>query len=204
VRAKRFFRIRQYRLAVAGYTAYTFAVGGLTLWMPAFLERMRGLARADATIGFGAITVVTGLAGTFFGGWLADRLLKRYGQNAYCWVSAVSVAAALPFAVVALTAPSPTVYFPALAIAQFLLFVSTSPINTAIVTFVAPQDRASAMAVSVFVIHALGDVISPPLIGLVSDHSSLAHGVLLVPLALVACAVFWWRSAKVQVAQEPA
>ena len=197
-RGKRFFRIRSYRLAVAGYTAYTFAVGGLTLWMPAFLERMRGLARADATIGFGAITVVTGLAGTFFGGWLADRLLKRYGQNAYCWVSAVSVAAALPFAVVALIAPAPMVYFPALALAQFLLFVSTSPINTAIVTFVAPRDRASAMAVSVFVIHALGDVISPPLIGLVSDHSSLAHGVLLVPLALVACAFFWWRSAKVQ------
>jgi hypothetical protein len=59
------------------------------------------------------------------------------------------------------------------------------------------------MAFSVFVIHALGDVISPPLIGLVSDHSSLAHGVLLVPIALVACAVFWWRSANVP-AQEPA
>ena len=137
-RGKRFFRIRPYRLAVAGYTAYTFAVGGLTLWMPAFLERMRGLARADATIGFGAVTVVTGLVGTFVGGWLADRLLKRYGQNAYCWVSAVSVAAAIPFAVVALTVPSPTIYFPALALAQFLLFVSTSPINTAIVSFVVP------------------------------------------------------------------
>jgi len=203
-RGKRFFRSRPYRLAVAGYTAYTFAVGGLTLWMPAFLERMRGLARADATIGFGAVTVVTGLVGTFVGGWLADRLLKRYGQNAYCWVSAVSVAAAIPFAVVALTVPSPTIYFPALALAQFLLFVSTSPINTPIVSFVAPQDRASAMAVSVFMIHALGDVISPPLIGLVSDHSSLAHGVLLVPIALVACAFFWWRSANVQPAHEPA
>jgi MFS family permease len=196
-RFKRFFSIRQYRLTVAGYTAYTFAVGGLTLWMPAFLERVRDLPRDRATVWFGIVTVVTGLIGTFVGGWLADRLLKRYGQNAYCWVSAISVAAAIPFAVVALTAPTPMLYFPALAVAQFLIFISTSPINTAIVSFVAPEDRASAMALNVFVIHALGDVISPPLIGLVSDHSSLAQGVLLVPIALVACAVFWWRSARV-------
>jgi hypothetical protein len=53
------------------------------------------------------------------------------------------------------------------------------------------------MALNVFLIHALGDVISPPLIGLVSTHSTLANGVLLVPAALVACAFFWWRSASV-------
>lgn len=195
-RYARFMRIPRFRLIVAGYTAYTFALGGLAFWMPAFLERMRGLPRADATIGFGAITVVTGLVGTLLGGWLADRLLRRYGQNAYCWLSAVTAAAAVPFAIIALTAPAPAMYFPALAVAQLLLFVSTSPINTAIVTFVAPEDRASAMALNVFVIHALGDVISPPLIGLVSTHSSLSAGVLLVPVALVACAIFWWRSAR--------
>lgn len=195
VRYGRFLKIRPYRLAVAGYTAYTFALGGLAFWMPAFLERMRGLERADATVGFGAITVVTGLVGTFIGGWAADRLLARHGQKAYCWLSAVTAAAAIPFAVIALTASTPAIYFAALAVAQLLLFVSTSPINTAIVTFVAPEDRASAMALNVFVIHALGDVISPPLIGLVSKHSSLANGVLLVPIALVVCAIFWWRSA---------
>jgi len=176
---------------------------GFASFLTTFFHEQYQLTRVTAG-DFTTLVVVSGSLLRPVGGWLADRLLKRYGQNAYCWVSAVSVAAAIPFAVVALTVPSPTIYFPALALAQFLLFVSTSPINTAIVSFVAPQDRASAMAVSVFMIHALGDVISPPLIGLVSDHSSLAHGVLLVPIALVACAFFWWRSANVQPAHEPA
>lgn len=191
----RFVHNRAYRYAVLGYAAYTFAVGGLAFWMPSFLERVRGLPRTTATIGFGAIVVVTGLVGTFVGGWLGDRYLKRYAQ-AYGWVSAISAALAVPFVVIALAAPQPTIYFPAIVLAQFLLFVSTSPINTAIVNFVAPEDRASAMALNVFAIHALGDVLSPPLIGIVSEHRSLAEAVFLVPLAVVAAALLWWRSAR--------
>jgi MFS transporter, Spinster family, sphingosine-1-phosphate transporter len=190
-----FLKHRPYLLTVLGYAAYTFAVGGLAFWMPAFLERERGIERASATIGFGAIVVVTGFIGTFAGGWLGDYWAKTQRQ-AYLWLCALSMLAAVPFAWVALTATSPTIYYSAMCMAQLLLFMSTGPVNSAIVNFAAPNERASAMALSVFLIHFLGDVISPPLIGLISKHSSLGVAVLIVPVAIAVSGIIWWMAVR--------
>ena len=62
--------------------------------------------------------------------------------------------------------------------------MSTGPINAQIVNIVSPLERASAIALSMFAIHLLGDVPSPPLIGHLSDVGSLAHAVLIVPVAV--------------------
>src|SRR2546430_8271326 len=67
-------RNRPYILTVLGYAAYTFAIGALAFWTPSFLERARGIPKAQATVQFGAIVVVTGFLGTYGGGWLGDRL----------------------------------------------------------------------------------------------------------------------------------
>ena len=136
-----------YTLTVLGYAAYTFALGALAFWTPAFLERERGLARTDATVQFGAIVVVTGFVGTFFGGWLGDRLLPRLRES-YLWVSGLSTLAAVPFAWVAFTARGRWVYTAAFVIAEILVFVSTGPINSAIINVVAarpPGDRGGAV-----------------------------------------------------------
>jgi MFS transporter, Spinster family, sphingosine-1-phosphate transporter len=185
-----FVKHRPYVLTVLGYAAYTFAVGGLGFWMPTFLERTRGVPAGQATTGFGAIVVVTGFLGTFAGGWLGDYWLK-FSREAYFWLSAVTALLAVPFAAIALMAHQPLLYYSAMVVTQLLLFTSTGPINSAIVNLVAPQERASAVALSVLVIHALGDVISPPLIGELSDLSSLGTAVLIVPLAVAVCGGLW-------------
>jgi MFS family permease len=77
---------KPYVLTVLGYAAYTFAVGGLAFWMPAFLERARGMPRSEATVSFGTIVVITGFIGTFVGGWLGDYCAK-YSRQAYLWLS---------------------------------------------------------------------------------------------------------------------
>jgi MFS family permease len=187
-------RQASYALTVLGYAAYTFAVGGLAFWMPTFLERVRAVPVAQATTGFGAIVVVTGFLGTFFGGWLADYCL-RYTRQAYLWVSGLATLVALPLAVASLASPSPYVFYPALVGAELLLFMSTGPINSVIVSIVNPVHRASAVALSVLAIHVLGDVISPPLIGSLSDRSSLGEAVLLVPIAVAVCGLFWVAAA---------
>jgi MFS family permease len=197
-----FLRHRPYLLTVLGYAAYTFAVGGLAFWMPAFLERERGITRASATVGFGAIVVVTGFIGTFAGGWLGDYW-ARTKRQAYLWLCALSMLAAVPFAWIALTAISPTIYYSATCVAQLLLFMSTGPVNSAIVNFAAPNERASAMALSVFLIHFLGDVISPPLIGAIADRSSLGVAVMVVPVAIAVGGVIWWIAARAAMHAEP-
>ncbi|HUN74012.1 MAG TPA: MFS transporter [Steroidobacteraceae bacterium] len=179
-----------YMLTVLGYAAYTFAVGGLAFWMPDFLESVRGIPAAQATTGFGAIVVVTGFIGTFVGGWLGDYWLKS-SREAYLWLSALTALGAVPLSILALAAGTPVMYYSGIIAAELLLFMSTGPINSAIVNLVAPAERASAVALSIFLIHTLGDVISPPLIGALSDRSSLGSAVLIVPVAIVACGGLW-------------
>jgi MFS family permease len=179
-----------YVLTVLGYAAYTFAVGGLGFWMPAFLERARGMPRAEAAVSFGEIVVITGFIGTFVGGWLGDYCI-RYSRQAFLWVSGIATLIAAPFAWVALTTASSGWYLSSMVVAQLCLFVSTGPVNAAIINLTAPIERATAIALSIFTIHALGDVISPPLIGALSDATSLTQAVRIVPLAVLAAGALW-------------
>jgi MFS family permease len=188
---------RPYVLTVLGYAAYTFAMGGLAYWMPAFLERTRGVPAGEATVSFGIIVVITGFIGTFAGGWLGDYCAK-YSQRAYLWISAIATLAAVPFAWVALTESSKTTYLVCMVMAQLLMFLSTGPINASIVNLVLPTQRASANALGVLSIHLLGDVPSPLLIGIVSDHTSLLRAVKLVPVAILAAAAIWAYAALAQ------
>jgi MFS transporter, Spinster family, sphingosine-1-phosphate transporter len=188
-----------YVLIVLGYAAYTFALGALAFWTPAFLERERGLPRIDATFQFGAIVVVTGFLGTFVGGWLGDRLLPRWRES-YLWVSGWTALAAAPFALLAFIHPERRVYMAAIVVAEVLVFMSTGPINSAIVNVVAPEMRATSVALSILAIHLLGDVPSPPLIGYVSDRSSLARAMLILPGAFAVAGLIWlgaaWRGER--------
>jgi len=43
----------------------------------------------------------------------------------------------------------------------------------------------------VFMIHALGDIISPPLVGTISDRSSLGSAMLILPVAAAIAGGIW-------------
>jgi sugar phosphate permease len=193
----RLVRNEPYVLTILGYAAYTFAVGGLAVWMPAFLERARGIPRSEATVSFGAIVVITGFIGTFVGGWLGDYCAK-YSRRAYLWLSAIATLVSAPFVWMALTTNSHTMYLVCMVWAQLCLFLSTGPINAAIVNLVSPTERATAIALGVFSIHLLGDALSPPLIGALSDHFSLAQAVKIVPIAVVIGGCIWCWAARAQ------
>jgi MFS family permease len=192
-------RNRPYLLTVLGYAAYTFALGGMAAFMPKFLIRVRGIPEGAATTWFGVILVATGFIGTSVGGWVGDYLL-RFTKQSYLWVSGLATLVAAPFTLVALRSPEPSAYWGAIALAELLLFASTGPINSAIVNLVAPEMRATAVAASIFTIHALGDVPSPALLGVISDRTSLAQAVLIIPVAVLVGGLIWtyaaWRGGR--------
>jgi len=191
-----------FMVVVLGYAAYTFGLGGLAFWMPSFLERARHVPHAQATTSFGLIVIATGFVGTFFGGWLGDWLLQR-NRQAYLWFSGAVTLAAAPCALLALTARDPGIYYPATVAAELLLFMSSGPINAAIVNIAGPLERASAVALSMFAIHLLGDVPSPLIIGRVSDLSTLGEAVLIVPLAVAIAGIVWLLAARVNARAAP-
>jgi MFS family permease len=183
-----------YVRTVLGYIAYTFALGGISIWMPSFLVRVHGMALVDANKKLGVVVAITGLVGTFAGGWIADAIAKRTRQ-ANLWVSGITMLAAVPLAWWALVTPNLPTFWTAVFAAELLLFASTGPINAAIVSEVAPALRAAAMALSIFAIHLLGDAISPTLIGWISDRDTLAHAVMIIPFAVIVSGAIWTYAA---------
>ena len=194
-------RNRQYLLTCVGYAMWTFALGGLGVWTPAFMERVRGMSRQDATVTFGAIVLITGFVGTFAGGWISDYLLK-FTKESYLWLCGITSLLAAPLTLIAFNHPSKSVWLPAMIVAEVLVFASTGPVNSAIVNLVSPGERATALALSILLMHLLGDVPSPPLIGYLSDISSLQRAFLVVPVAILLGGVIWsyaaWRGSRVR------
>lgn len=188
-------RKRPYVQTVLAYAAYTFGLGGLAFWMPTFLTRVRGLPIEKASLWFGGSIVVTGFVGTLLGGWLGDRLRKRF-PNSHEWICGLSTLLAVPATYFALRSPMWGILIPCMILGQFLLFLSTSPVNTVISEKVSPGQRAAAFAMCNLLIHLFGDVPSPPLIGWISDQTHLETGLLLVPVALFVGGFLWMRSAS--------
>ncbi|MDQ2832686.1 MAG: MFS transporter [Acidobacteriota bacterium] len=165
---------KAYLSSILGYAAVTFSLGGISWWMPSFLQRIDGRTQSSAAYIMGAITVVAGLGGTIVGGTIAQKW-SRTNPKALYLVPAISSAIAVPPALVCFFGPhSLTLY--GLAFAIFFIFLGTGPVNAATVNAVRPEIRATALAGQLFLIHALGDAISPSLIGTVSDHSTLNIG----------------------------
>jgi len=148
---------------------YTFAIGGMQVWIPTFLQRLRGLDVKTANIDFSIIVIINGIGATLLGGWLGDRLLKRY-FGAYYSFSGVAMLVAVPFMVAAIYV-SGRLMFPAIFAAVFFILVGTGPTNAALVNSVSASIRSTALAVNVFIIHLLGDAFSPALIGRISDKT---------------------------------
>jgi predicted MFS family arabinose efflux permease len=171
----------------------TFSMGGISAWMPSFLERS-GFSPATVGITLGGITAGAGLGGTAVGGWIAQRWL-RTNRRALYLLSAWSALATVPFGILCFFGPRATM-LPALALAMFSIFLSTGPLNAAIVNAVPATVRATAIAVELFLIHALGDTPSPRLIGMVSDHSTLSTGLGLTLVTLLVAATLLFAGAR--------
>jgi MFS transporter, Spinster family, sphingosine-1-phosphate transporter len=174
-----------YMYNLLGTAAMTFATGGLAYWFPTFLFRMRGWHLTSATQFFGAITVVAGIAGTLFGGFIAD-LWQNKNRKSYFYVSALGMLVAAPCAVGAILIQNRAWVFPLVFLAEFFLFFNMGPLNAAIISVVHPKMRATAMALNILFIHLLGDAVSTWVIGKVSDMTqSLTAGVLIGPVAIL-------------------
>jgi MFS family permease len=169
--------------ASLGMAMVTFALGGIQVWMPTFLSRVRGVPLARANLVLGVIVLITGITATLAGGWIGDRLLRRTA-GAHYLVSAVSLLIGVPALLLAIFSTG-TLMYAAIFVAAFLLLLNTGPLNAAVVTSVGAHIRATAVAINLFTIHLLGDAFSPTLIGYVSERTSLQTG-FLAPVAAVA------------------
>ena len=189
----RLFRTRSYLINCIAQTLMTFVTGGLGFWASAYLRYRNQSPDVGMTI-FGLITVVAGLVSTLLGGIIADKLRLRFAGS-YFWVSGIGMLIAGPFFIATLYTPFPAAWIP-MFVAIFFLFLNTGPSNTALANVSLPAVRATAFAVNIFVIHALGDVQAFWLLGYIGGHTNMHVAFLFVSGMIFASGLAWLIGAK--------
>jgi MFS family permease len=193
-----FLRTPSYVFNTLGMTMMTFALGGLAFWMPRYMYQYRKAGDlGEVNLIFGALTIVSGITATLLGGYIGDKLRSRY-SGSYFLVSGIGMLVGLPFFAAVLFTKSNAVAWGLIFVAEFCVFFNTGPSNTILANVVHPAVRASAFALNIFIIHAFGDAISPPLIGWVTDRTgdmNVGFGAT-VALAIFLSGVFWLMGAK--------
>jgi len=168
--------------ATLGMAFMTYSLGGIQVWMPQFLNTERHYSLETANLMFGIIIVIDGIFAALIGGWLGDYLLPKM-KSAYYLVSAASMLLGVPVMIVALFMKGPLMV-PAIGVAAFFLLLNTAPLNAAVINSVGAHIRATALAVNIFIIHILGDVPSPTMMGWVADRHSLQTAFILPVIAM--------------------
>src|SRR6185503_1782800 len=103
-------------------------------------------------------------------------------------VSGIGILIACPAIIAMLYLPFPAAWT-ALFIAEFFLFFNTGPSNTILANVTKPTVRATAFALNIFFIHALGDALSPPVLGWIAGHHSWDMAIYVVVIAMALAGV---------------
>ena len=184
------FRTPTFVLNTAGMAAVTFATGGYAAWGSTFYQTVRGMTAKQAGLWIGGLTAGAGLLGIALGTWAADFLL-RYTRRAYLLMASVAILVAIPLGTAGILDPDPRSSLALMFGAMVLLASVLGPCNAVTANVVPANRRAAGYALSIFLIHLLGDISSPILIGTISDRfgkPSVVHswlGELLVMLGAV-------------------
>ena len=182
-------------LDTAGMTAMTFAIGGFSYWMPAYLvDAGHAGDLAHVNLVFGALLVVAGITATLIGGVLGDYF-RRYTGGSYFIISAIGILLSAVFIAIMINTPFPRAWV-WLFFALFFLFLNTGPSNTILANVTHPTVRASAFALNILVIHAFGDAISPPILGWTVGKHGWNFALYMVCIVMVIAALLWlWGAA---------
>lgn len=142
---------------------------GSSLFIPSYYLRSYGLnlSQVGAIVGAGA--GAAGLVGVLAGGYVADRFAGDHGRS-YMIVPAFGTLANGVFLILAFIQPSWAAAFALITLAGISNNLKDGPIYAAVQNMVPTQMRATAAAINLICINALGGGIGPLITGAISDR----------------------------------
>ena len=176
---------RHMAIAAALHAFYGYGAGA---FLAAFFIRSHKMDAGEVGTWFAAIACTAGVAGTFLGGYLADRLGKR-DRRWYMWVPALATLISIPFSFFLYLSPNPymalALYIPGSIMGGMYL----GPTFAMTQTLVPASMRATAAAILLFVINMIGLGLGPQGVGILSDLLEPRFGIESLRYALLATVV---------------
>ncbi|ETV93015.1 hypothetical protein H310_12847 [Aphanomyces invadans] len=163
--------------ATFGWAAYSFTIAGLASFGPAILIGSNILGEYYASTAFGAMVVVAGLVGSPLGGFAVDLQCRSHEADAdhrlyivtrqmFTLVTA-GIACAFGSAILM---DVPAAFFGLLFVGLVMLFMTQSAFTVCVLLSVNRSRQGFALGLSTFLLHLLGDVPSPVLLGYLKDQ----------------------------------
>ena len=173
--ARRLARTPSFWLLSFGAASGSILGYGLIFWLPSFFNRSFGLKLFDLSLFYGSIVFVGGIAGTWLGGWIGDKVGSAHPRG-YALIPAICFTIAAPCFAFGLFAPSLTVAWILFAVGQMLALAWLGPIISAVQHIVPPNMRATASASFLFINNLIGIGVGTWLLGFMSYKMTAAHG----------------------------
>jgi len=154
----------------AGFSMVTLVSYAYNIWAPALFIRVYGWSAAEIGLGFGLIMLICGTGGTYFAGWLSDRLTRKGHSDAHLRVAALGFIGCGFFGALAPLMPNAMLALMLLAPAMFLSCMPFPCAGTAIQLIIPNRARGQVTALYITIITLVGLAIGPMVIGLMTDH----------------------------------
>jgi len=148
---------------------------GLGFWLPSLFTRSFGLAPSDVGWFYGSIALVGGVAGTWLGGWLGDRLGPAR-PGAYALIPAICFLITAPAFALGLFAPNLWLAWILFTIGQMTSLAWLGPVLSAVQHIVSPSIRATTSAAFLFVNNLIGIAFGIYVLGWMSDGLKTLYG----------------------------
>lgn len=149
--------------AITSFVGY--GVGGFNI---PFLMRTHHLTLLQASQTTGILFGTFAALGTFLSGFLADRMSRRF-PTALAWLPGVGLLWATPLYLAAYFMPTLPLTLLLVVIGIVGHYFYLGPMYTITSSVVAPNMRATAIAILLFVVNMIGYALGPPFVGAVAD-----------------------------------
>lgn len=184
----------RWALATAGLVANSFALGGFADWSASFLYSYQELSMGLAGTMVSGATLIGGLVGILLGAKAADAGLSRFTGNSYFLVPAACTLPGAVFLLSVLNLPKGQDILVGLCLVLGLIsfFTFVAPISTVSINTIPKQLRSKSSGLQILMTHVLGDVISPPIVGAMTDATgSLRASMQILWVAVLLSGLFW-------------
>jgi MFS family permease len=159
----------------AATALHCFCTYGILNWTPSFLSRLHGMTKSDIGISLGLILGTTGVAGTFFGGYMTDRFGKT-DKHRYMTLPAYFILISIPFVAAALFLENTVAVLICFGVGNFLYGSYLGPSINVAHSLVPASLRAITSAVLFFVLNLVGLGFGPLVVGMISDLLTPTYG----------------------------